>query len=200
MVRGEAQVTMALQMFGRARAEVARAQTADGVDDFAALYRSLFTPAMRVAYRITGSRETAEDVAAEALARAYAQWREVRAMPHRESWVMRVASNLALDAARRRRPAEKAQRALEHAYGDGCAGERAEDAVVTRLALVAALRQLPARQRDAVVLYYLGGLSEAEVSASLGIATSSVRTHLQRGLGKLRAHLAHDDPEEVLRG
>ena len=187
---------MSLQIRGRARPASA---CADAAEEFAAVYRSLFSPAMRLAYRITGSRETAEDIAAEALARAYAQWSEVRTMPHREAWVMRVASNLSLDAVRRRRPAEQAQRALEHAHRDDVSYGGGQDLVATRLALVAALRQLPQRQRDTIVLYYLGGLSEAEVSASLGIAASSVRTHLQRGLGRLRTHLARD-PEEVLHG
>lgn len=190
---------MAWQVFGRAREQSERLEVEDGADDFGSVYRSLFTPAMRLAFRITGSRETAEDIAAEALARAYAQWRTVRLMPYREAWVMRVATNLALDAVRRRRPAEQAQRALEQAHRDHVSSSGGDDLVATRLALVAALRQLPPRQRDAVVLYYLGGLSEAEVSASLGIATSSVRTHIQRGLVRLRTHLAHD-PEEVLHG
>lgn len=192
-------VAMALPGLGRVRPAAAPAEACDEVDEFAAVYRSMFSPAMRVAYRVTGSRDLAEDIAAEALARAYAQWREVRAMPHRNAWVMRVASNLALDAVRRRRPAEQAQRALEHAHRDELSYGGGQDLIATRLALVAALRQLPARQRDVIVLYYLGGLSEAEVSASLGIATSSVRTHIQRGLGRLRSHLAHD-PEEVLHG
>ena len=191
---GEGDVAMALQVLGRARA---RSHAAPEVDEFSAAYRELFTASMRLAYRITGSREAAEDVAAEALARAYAQWSRIRSMPHRDAWVLRVASNLALDAVRRRRPAEQAQRALEQAYG--AAAPNAADAVATRLALVAALRQLPERQRDSIVLYYLAGLSESEVSASLGIAASSVRTHIQRGLGRLRAHLA-SDPEEVLHG
>lgn len=192
---------MALQIFGRGRPDQASAeaaQPAEELEEFAAVYRSLFVPAMRLAYRLTGSRETAEDVAAEALARAYARWREVAPMPHRDAWVMRVATNLALDTVRRRGPAQQAQRALERSYGDGLSTDAA-DALATRLALVAALRELPQRQRESIVLFYLAGLSEAEVSASLGITPSSVRTHIQRGLGRLRTHL-RPEPEELLRG
>jgi len=50
---------------------------------------------MRIAYRITGSRMEAEDVAAEALARAYASWARIVRLDYRDAWVMRVAANVA---------------------------------------------------------------------------------------------------------
>lgn len=189
-----------MALAAHARHAVSRAATPQRAEDeFAEAYQPLFLDAMRLAYRITGCRATAEDVAAEAMARAFARWKQVRGLTYRDAWVMRVASNLALDTVRRRRPAERAKQALERAHQDHVSCGSAEDLVATRLALVAALRQLPARQRDAIVLYYLGGLSEAEVSSSLGITASSVRTHLQRGLARLRTHLGNE-PEEVLGG
>jgi RNA polymerase sigma factor (sigma-70 family) len=64
------------------------------------------------------------------------------------------------------------------------------------LALVAALHKLPRRQRDAVVLRYVTGLSEAETATSLGVSVNTVRTHVNRGLAALRRRLGDDFNEE----
>jgi len=146
-------------------------------------YVSLFLPAMRLAHRMTGDRAAAEDIAAEALARAYARWNVVRAMTNPNAWVMRVVSNLAIDALRRR-----------HDPPTTADVEAFDELATLRLALAAALRRLPRRQQESLVLHYIGGLSDVEVSASLGIAASSVRTHLQRGLATLRERLI-DGPD-----
>ena len=64
--------------------------------------------AYRVGFRILGDREDARDVTQEALARAYARWSRVG--PYDEAWVTRVATNLALDAARARGRASRPDR------------------------------------------------------------------------------------------
>lgn len=153
--------------------------------DFAEAYRGLFLPAMRLAYRVTGDRSLAEDVAAEALARAYSRWSSVSRMDSPQAWVLRVATNLALDCVRRQRVVAEKLPAL----GVPVLGADHADQVAARLALVAALGALPRRQRESIALYYLGGLTEDEVSRSLDITPSSVRTHLQRGLATLRRQL-----------
>lgn len=61
-----------------------------------------------------------------------------------------------------------------------------------RIVLSDALARLPRRQREVVALRYLADLSEAQVAASLGISTGSVKTHLHRGLISLRGRLAVD--------
>lgn len=156
-------------------------------DDFAAAYPSLFLPAMRLAHRMTGDRTLAEDVAAEALARAFARWPSVSRLESPQAWVLRVATNLTIDTVRRQRLTTQILPSLV-LIDDG--GGRFDDDVAARLALVAALEALPKRQREAIALYYLGGLSEDEVSRSLEISPSSVRTHLQRGLATLRRRLS----------
>ena len=161
-----------------------------GADDFERAYQSLFLPAMRLAYRLTGDATEAEDVAAEAMARAYAHWDRVRVLDYREAWVMRVAANVALDVVRRRRPAFEANRRLRMTRAND--EPSFDETTALRLALVAALRRLPARQRDVIVLHYFSGLNDEDISASLGIASSSVRTHLQRGLAALRRRVPID--------
>jgi RNA polymerase sigma factor (sigma-70 family) len=72
------------------------------------------------------------------------------------------------------------------------------DVVVVRQTLVAALRLLPKRQREVVVLRYLVGLSEAEVAVALGLSLGTVKTHLRRGLARLRTTLGPSLKEEHL--
>lgn len=147
-------------------------------EDFEAAYRRLFPRAATLAYRVLGDRSAAEDVAAEALARTYARWSRVGSLPYLDGWVLRVASNLAIDAGRGRRHSAVGQDPL-----DG------ENAAILRMALVGALRSLPRRQRQAVALRYLSGMREEEVAQALGVSASTAGTHLRRGLDALRRNL-----------
>ena len=69
---------------------------------FEEAFDSLFLRAFRIGRQILGDPVAAEDVAAETLARAFAHWRKIGHQPWREGWVVRVASNLAIDATRAR--------------------------------------------------------------------------------------------------
>src|SRR5262249_37830809 len=131
--------------------------------------------------RITGDVGAAEDIAAETMSRAYAHWERIRNEPYRDAWVMRVATNLSLNATRRRRflPLERPP-------------VSEDDATATRLALGAALRALPDRQREVIVLRHLAGLSEPEVAEYLGISLGSVKTHMRRAKESLRGSLRVD--------
>jgi RNA polymerase sigma factor (sigma-70 family) len=149
---------------------------------FVDAFDGLLTRAYRVARRIVPSDQAAEDIASETLIRAYAHWRRIGDKPWREGWVVRVATNLAIDAVRKHRPITDAQVAEGQSPAE-------QDEVAIRLALAAALRSLPKRQREVVALRYLAGFSEAEAAAALRISTGSVKTHLHRGLGALRTSM-----------
>ena len=143
-------------------------------------FPALFLRAFRLAHRILGDRAAAEDVAADALAVALARWHRVAPLPHREAWVLRVAGNLAVKAAKKR------DRIAPVAVPGAITFD---DHSAVRLALADALAQLPARQREAVVLRYLSGLSESEVARLTGVSNGTVKTHLHRGIQALRARL-----------
>ena len=145
---------------------------------FESAFDELFPRAVRLADRLLGDRAAAEDVAAEALARAYARWPKVGGLPYRDGWVLKVATNLAIDRLRRRPPEVRPATAADF-----------EDGVELRIALNAALLTLAPRQRQAVALRYLGGLSDQEVAQALGISLGSVKTHIHRGLKGLRGRL-----------
>lgn len=156
----------------------------DGYDDF---FRQVLPRAVAVARRVTGERASAEDAAVEALARAHLHWSRVGALPWRDAWVLRVASREAL---------RQLSRAPARASTPPAADEA--ESVALRHALVAALRRLPKRQREAVALRYLADLSERDVGLALGIRQGTVKTHLHRGLAALRDVMGHDFKEEDL--
>lgn len=157
--------------------------------NFDTFFYELLPGVIRMAQRMAGDRTTAEDIAAEAFARAFARWDKVGALPYREAWVMRVAANLAIDLTRRRRlPPVPAPVAADPA-----------DQVALRLSLAEALGHLPRSQRDAIVLRYLADLSEEDVARALGVRPGTVKSHLHRARQTLARRLG-TDPEEITYG
>lgn len=174
-------------------------------------FTALAAISYRVGYRLVGDRAEAEDLAQEALARAYASWRKVA--PYDEAWVARVTTNLAIGRWRKhRRLVVGADAASERSRGTdhGRPGRRwpgdppiRETDAVERIELMASLRSLPRRQREVVALRYLADLPEGAVSAALGCSRGAVKQHAHRGLATLRRRLGHlapsgetIDPEE----
>jgi RNA polymerase sigma factor (sigma-70 family) len=62
-----------------------------------------------------------------------------------------------------------------------------------RSAVIAALRKLPGRQREAIVLRYYADFPEAEVAAAMGISCGAVKSHTARAMAALRADLEQQD-------
>ncbi len=145
---------------------------------FELAFDGLYRLAYKVAFRIVGDRPEAEDIAQEVLARASLRWPRLHERP--EGWVSRVASNLAIDRYRRRR--------RERRLPIGPIGV-VDDRVSERADLVAALRRLPRRQREVVVMRYVADFSEADVATALGCSVGAVKTHGSRGLAALRRAL-----------
>jgi RNA polymerase sigma-70 factor (sigma-E family) len=145
---------------------------------FELAFEELYRLAYRVAFRILGDRGDSEDVAQETLARAMIRWEQLQERP--EGWITRVAVNLAIDRTRRRKR-HLVSPATPIGIVDPHIGERGD--------LVSALRRLSRRQREVVVLRYLGDMSEAQVAAELGCSVGAVKSHGSRGLATLRRTL-----------
>lgn len=145
-----------------------------------------------------GSRDEAEDLAQEALARAWARWPQVSAMESPDGWVFRVAFNLASSHRRRRGTAARATARLEAraASKDAPGTDTADDRELLRTALAA----LPPRQRTAVVLRHFAGFSIAEVARTMGCAEGTVKSLSSQGLAALRrAWIDEADDDETVR-
>jgi RNA polymerase sigma-70 factor (ECF subfamily) len=151
-----------------------------GTDDFESFFTRGFPRVARVAARIVGF-EGGEDVAIEALARAYARWGSVSRLDKPEAWVMRVATNLAVDQVRKK-----------PVYGTPRQSKDLEDTVTDREVVRSSIAKLPRRQRQVVALRYLADMPEGEVAQVLDVSTGAVKTHLHRALAALRLSLAQD--------
>jgi RNA polymerase sigma-70 factor (sigma-E family) len=151
-------------------------------DEYPALYRSAY----RVAFRLLGRREEAADLAQEACARAYARWNRVGTFVSPEAWVAKVAGNLAIDARRRQ--------STEQRHVNAYVAESPEDRARydERLDLHRALRALPRRQREVVLLRFVADQPEAAVASALGCSLGTVKSHASRGLAALRDALGRE--------
>lgn len=157
------------------------------VDDFErleALYRAHATKLLRLAVLMIGDSGSAEEVLHEAFLRFHDRG---RVEPGSElAYLRRTVINLCNNQHRHRRVVENASIPR--------AGEVPEPAVtalrsMTQGRVVVAVRSLPARQRECVVLHYFEDLSDREIGEALGISAGSVKTHLHRARERLRGDL-----------
>ena len=139
-------------------------------------------------FLVTGDLHAAEEIVQEAFTRASMRWPRLRSYDVPEAWVRRVAMNLAADRARSLRRQTRALMRL----GPPPA---VPSVSVETLALVEALRTLPVRQRQAVVLHYLADLPVADIALALAVPSGTVKSLLARGRRALAAKLG--EPEEV---
>ncbi len=145
-----------------------------------------------IAYRLLRDRAEAEDAVQEALARACESWGRLRDPAAMDAWFHRVLSNLCLRTLRRRRLFGWVRRA----NGDEEAAP-VELPAVTMPAfagldagrLLAAVDRLPPMQKSVVVLRYGEDMSLGDIAAALGIAPETAKTHLARGIDRLRERM-----------
>ena len=151
--------------------------------EFAEFFRASWQPCLRAVAAGTGDLTLAEEQVAEAFARAWASWRKVRDHPAPRAWVVRTALNTGASWWRRR------GRELPMAGHD--VPETAEDSPDLGLDadVLTALRRLPDRQREVVLLRVFLDLDIDTTARQLGIAPGTVRAHLSRAVANLRADL-----------
>jgi RNA polymerase sigma-70 factor, ECF subfamily len=156
--------------------------------DFDELYALEFEPVRRAVFLLCGNTQLAEDATQEAFARALARWRRVRAHPVPGGWVTTTAMNVA-----RRQLRKAPSMSIEHPVADpDPAGG---------VALRSAIRSLPARQQEAVALFYLLDLPIADVAAAMAVDAGTVKTHLARAREALHRALEEEpepNPQEEL--
>jgi RNA polymerase sigma-70 factor (sigma-E family) len=152
----------------------------DGGEDFSAFATSRWPGLVRLAFGLTGDRWLAEDIAQTALARAYVAWRRVSRADDPDAYLRRILINASHRRFRPRRVSEQPGDPPETPV-DGPA-----DLVGERDALLAALHELPPRQRAVIVLRYWEDLTDAQIAATLGCSPGTVRSQLSRALAKLR--------------
>ena len=160
------------------------------VDDdaaFAAWYRSEHPRLLAAMTIVTRDLHAAQDVTAEAFARALASWTRVSAMDSPTGWTYRVALNV---ARRRARRAALEQRLLRRMVppDSGLPVERS-------IELWDAVRALPPRARTAIALRYAAGLSESEVATAMNVAVGTASATLSAARKTLAIALGDPDAE-----
>jgi RNA polymerase sigma-70 factor (ECF subfamily) len=152
----------------------------------------------RLAYRLSGNQQDAEDLTQETFVRVFRSLAEYTPGTF-EGWLHRITTNLFLDLARRRQRIRFD--ALPEDTERVAGRERSPEQVYADLHLdpdvQSALDALPPDFRAAVVLCDIEGLSYEEIAATLGIKLGTVRSRIHRGRLQLREALRHRAPREA---
>lgn len=160
---------------------------------FAALYDAHRHVLFSTALRVCGHWADAEDLTAEAFLRAY---RALAGYPperilalQARPWLVTILLNTWRNSqrTRARRPIEAPLDEESDPPDDAEGAERLAERHETRRELAELLLALPEQQRVAVVLRHVSGLSLAEISAVLGAGEGTVKSHISRGLSRLRS-------------
>jgi RNA polymerase sigma-70 factor (ECF subfamily) len=132
---------------------------------------------------LTGDPAEALDHVQEAFIRAWTRWDRISEYDDPEGWVRRVAVNQAVSRWRR------ARRVLLRPTAD----DQRIHLDPEQQSLIAALRRLSPREREAVVLHHLVGYSVEEIATELSVPTGTVKSWLSRGRARLERELRSDD-------
>jgi RNA polymerase sigma-70 factor (sigma-E family) len=152
-----------------------------GLDDFTALYVAHYEQLLRLAVLLVGDMAAAEDVVQEAFIRVH-RILESRSLHNPLAYLRQAVVNLARSELRRRLVR------LRHAprpMPDAASAEEGACAAISRQEVIVALRRIPARQREAVVLRYWSDLPEAEIADLMGVSVGAVKAYISRGLSRL---------------
>lgn len=153
--------------------------------EFREAFPRLHDRAYQAAFRLLGDRNGAEDVAQEALTRAYVHW--ARLDERREGWVVTTAVNIVLDGFRRDRRWNAFHTSVQASAEGNRTATVDDDEETQRIDLQRLLAALPRRQRQVAVLRYLEDRPVREVAEMLGCSTGSVKRHAARAAEALRA-------------
>lgn len=167
-------------------------------DAFRCLVDRYMKHAYDLAYGFVNDHDDAEDVAQESFLRAWQGLVRFRGEAGFGTWLYRIVTNVALNRVKQKNSA--ARRRLPH---DGT-GDIPHDPpwpdlsrIDVRTHVERALHELPTLQRAVVILRHINGLSTKQVSGILGCSEGTVKTHLHRGLVKLRKLLGHLEEDRL---
>lgn len=169
--------------------ELASKAAAGGQAAFTELVRRHGSAVRGVLRRMGADPALADDVAQDAFLVAYERTSEFRGEGSYAGWVKRIAARLYLK--RRKREAQQAL-AREPLQGEESLGPGEAEAA-GRMDLDEALKQLSAAEQLCVSLCYGAGLSHAEAAEALDTPLGTVKSHVKRGMDKLRSRLAPED-------
>ena len=152
---------------------------------YAAHYRSL----VRLAALLLRDVATAEEVVQDSFVAMHDGWRRLRDNDKALSYLRQSVVNRSRSVLRHRVVVD---RNAPKPPPDMPSAEQGAITLLERSAVVTALRTLPPRQREALVLRFYGDLSEAQIAAAMGISKGAVKSHTARAMTALRSVLERD--------
>ena len=147
------------------------------------MYDTQYRPLVRMSAMLLGDTGAAEEVVQEAFIAVHAAWRRLRDADKAVPYLRRAVLNRSRSILRHRMVVERHVPARE---ADMPSAEQGAITQLERSAVIEALRSLPARQREALVLKFYLELTEEEVAAAMKISTGAVKSHTSRGKAALR--------------
>ncbi|HEX2142889.1 MAG TPA: SigE family RNA polymerase sigma factor, partial [Glycomyces sp.] len=156
--------------------------------EFTDLYEKHFSELAAQVCAYLGDATEAQDLVQEAFLRAWQRWDKVGGYEEPVAWVRRVAWNLATSRHRRNQVARKFLQ-------KSSAPEAAPGASPDHVALVAALKLVPGKRRQALVMHYMADMTVAAIAEHTGAREGTVKSWLHRGRKELAALLTDDVAE-----
>ncbi|MGZ3583872.1 MAG: RNA polymerase sigma factor [Ktedonobacterales bacterium] len=141
-------------------------------------------------WHITGDEQASYDIAQETFVRAWQRFEQIRRYEQPRAWLFRVATNLASNHRRNRSVRDAATTRLS--VGAHVAGDPAAD-VVESDAVRAALDAIPVKQRGALILRIVYGLSFSELARALDSSEAAAKMTLSRARERFRALYTHEE-------
>jgi RNA polymerase sigma-70 factor (sigma-E family) len=153
------------------------------------LYSLHYKALVRLATLLVRDTPTAEEVVQDAFVAMHDAWQRLRNAENALAYLRQAVVNRSRSVLRHRTVVD---RNMQKPPPDMPSAEQGALILLERSAVVAALRGLPERQREAIVLRYYGDLSEAEIAAVMAISRGAVKSHTARGMASLRAALEQE--------
>ena len=153
------------------------------------IYDGEYKSLVRLAVLLVHDVPTAEEVVQDAFEAMHTALRRLRDSEKALSYLRQAVVNRSRSVLRHRTVVDKN---APKPAPDEPSAEHAAMALIERTAVVAALRALPDRQREAIVLRYYADFSEADIAAAMGISRGAVKSHTARGMTALRSILEQE--------
>ena len=154
-----------------------------------AIYTDHYRSLVRLAAFLVRDTSTAEEVVQDSFVAMHGAWRRLRDTDKALSYLRQSVVNRSRSVLRHRMVVDKN---TPKPPPDMPSAEHGAIIQLERSAVVSALRSLPERQREALVLRYYGDLSEAQIASVMGISRGAVKSHTSRAMSALRVVLERD--------
>ena len=154
-----------------------------------AIYSEHYRSLVRLAAFLVRDTSTAEEVVQDSFVAMHGAWRRLRDTDKALSYLRQSVVNRSRSVLRHRMVVDKN---TPKPPPDMPSAEHGAIIQLERSAVVSALRSLPERQREALVLRYYGDLSEAQIASVMGISRGAVKSHTARAMSALRVVLERD--------